>query len=236
MSSLMFQRGKKVMITIFRELSCFVTMLLTPKDAKCKVSEFKCKLQIPPPQQVARLHEKHRQKKITHTPFIIDMTMRFWRTASDVPFFSSVISALYSVYSSVPPLERIRSCYTAHWAFRPSVMVSANLDKVSIVLLWWTFRVAQLMCDVEGQLCALNVLIPQCLWLQLGSQALEKSCLWLPHMYFFGHHVGLFFLSFFILLLPCVPVFLCLALTAPCEVCILTVILRNSLSHHWNLP
>ncbi len=125
---------------------------------------------------MARLHEKHRQKKMTHTPFIIDMTMRFWRTASDVPFFSSVISALYSVYSSVPPLERIRSCYTAHWAFRPSVMVSANLDKVSIVLLWWTFRVAQLMCDVEGQLCALNVLIPQCLWLQLGSQALEKSC------------------------------------------------------------
>lgn len=128
---------------------------------------------------------KAQTEKMTHTPFIIDMTMRFWRTASDVPFFSSVISALYSVYSSVPPLERIRSCYTAHWACRPSVMVSANLDKVSIVLLWWTFRVAQLMCDVEGQLCALNVLIPQCLWLQLGSQALEKSSVPLTSAYVF---------------------------------------------------
>lgn len=170
---------------------------------------------------------KAQTEKMTHTPFIIDI-------ASDVPFFSSVISALYSVCSSVPPLERIRSCYTAHWACRPSVMVSANLDKLSIALLWWTFRVTQLMCDVEGQLCALNALIPQCSWLQLGSQALEKSSVPLTSAYvFFWTPRGA--VSSQLLHSPS-PLCLCLALTAPCEVCILTVILRNSLSHHWNLP
>ncbi len=186
MSSFMFHKGeKKSWQQFFRELSCLVMMLLTPKDAKCKVNEFKCNSKFHLHSKWPDLHEKHRQKKITPTPFIIDMTMRCWRTASDVQFFSSVISTLYSVYSSVPSLERIRSCYTAHWACRPSVMVSANLDKVSIALLWWTFRVAQLMCDVEGQLCALDVLLPQFLWLQLGSQALEKSSVPLTSAYVF---------------------------------------------------
>ncbi len=158
-------------------------MLLTPKDAKCKVNEFKCSSKF-------HLHSKwpdctkstDRKKWLPHR---LSLTWQWDFGAQPLMSHSSVISTLYSVYSSVPSLERIRSCYTAHWACRPSVMVSANLDKVSIALLWWTFRVAQLMCDVEGQLCALDVLIPQFLWLQLGSQDLEKSSVPLTSAYVF---------------------------------------------------